>query len=410
MLEDYDKGDDLADVARDFALMQRLGVRTWRGSFGWDDYEPSAGTLDLDWLHRFADLASQYGITLRPYLGYTPAWAALGRKRDGQAWNDPPRHLEQWRSFVARLAAALERHRNVASLEIYNEENTTLWWDGTAQEYVDLFESAAAGLRQSASGLGLLPGGMVWPDADWLGELCEHDAVRTAVAIPFHAYPETWTPDSITVENYLDGSYSDDFLNVIDRCGHRPVWINEMGFATTPGKTEHQQADWWARAIATFLAEPRIEHIGIYELKDQRQDTPIIGDAPNYYLGLTRSDRTPKLAFFTVDLLTDLLDTGFITIADDEVTVQAPEAGMPRLFHHLFIRPDQDQVLLIWTRDDSVSVDLSLDRAAANAVAYGLDGTPSTLRLENHRTLRSFHLSPGTTRIVRFHSEPNPVQ
>src|SRR3954449_2781481 len=72
ILEDYDKGDDLADVAKDVALFRQLGVTTWRGSFGWDDYEPSRGTYDFDWLHRFADLAASSGIMLRPYIGYTP--------------------------------------------------------------------------------------------------------------------------------------------------------------------------------------------------------------------------------------------------------------------------------------------------------------------------------------------------
>jgi hypothetical protein len=66
ILEDCDKGDDLGDVAKDFDLFRQLGVTTWRGSFGWDDYEPSRGHYDFDWLHRFADLAESRGITLRP--------------------------------------------------------------------------------------------------------------------------------------------------------------------------------------------------------------------------------------------------------------------------------------------------------------------------------------------------------
>ena len=37
ILEDYDKVEDLADVAQDFALFRELGVTTWRGSFGWDE-------------------------------------------------------------------------------------------------------------------------------------------------------------------------------------------------------------------------------------------------------------------------------------------------------------------------------------------------------------------------------------
>jgi hypothetical protein len=47
ILEDYDKGEDLDEVAEDFALMQELDVTTWRGSFGWGDYEPARGKYDF---------------------------------------------------------------------------------------------------------------------------------------------------------------------------------------------------------------------------------------------------------------------------------------------------------------------------------------------------------------------------
>lgn len=41
-----------------------------------------------------------------------------------------------------------------------------------------------------------------------------------------------------------------------------PVWINEMGYATSPGCTEEEQANWWERAVGAFLATQEIEHIG----------------------------------------------------------------------------------------------------------------------------------------------------
>ncbi len=404
VLEDYDKGEDLAGVARDFELMRKLGVRTWRGSFGWDDYEPERGRLDLDWLHRFVELAASHGITLRPYLGYTAEWAAAGRREDGQVWNDPPARLHDWSGFVSGLAAALRRHPNIASYEIYNEENTALWWDGTPGEYAAVFQRGADAVRAAAPGIGVLPGGMVWPDAEWLEEVCRQPAGPGSAAIAFHAYPETWTPDSVVVENYLDAGYREQFLPAVDQCGKRPVWINEMGYATTPGRTELQQADWWARAVATYLADPRVEHIGIYEIKDLRPDSPVIGDAPNYHLGLTRVDRTPKLAFHTVDLLTDLLDTGTLTVADRELEVRVVGGAAGSLHHHLFVRPDGDQVLAIWDRSGTPTVDVTVRRNAVRATSYALEGTPSPVRLDGGRTLPALTLTPGTTRLFRLHS------
>ena len=402
VLEDYDKGESLSEVAKDFELLRQLEVHTWRGSLGWDDYQPAPDTLDLEWLHRFAELAARYGITLRPYLGYTPDWAAAGRSADGHLWNDPPARIEDWEAFASGLARAMRRHSNVASYEIYNEENVPLWWDGSAAEYAEVLARGAAAIREAAPGAGILPGGMVWADEEWLGELCEAGATRDITAVPFHAYPETWTPDSVVVETYLDARYREGFLPVVDRCGHRPVWINEMGFATTPGRTEEQQADWWARAVATFLADPRIEHIGIYEIKDLAPGSPVIGDEPNYHLGLTRTDRTPKLAFRTVDLLTDLLDTGTLTVADPEARVRVTSGEAGALYHHLFIRPDGDQVLVVWSRKGTPTVDISLRRRAARATEYALDGSASRVALSQGRVLAGIRLKPGVTRVFRM--------
>ena len=69
ILEDYDKGDDLEEVARDFTLMRELGIATWRGSFGWDDFEPERGRYDFAWLHEFMTLAAARGITLPAVSG-----------------------------------------------------------------------------------------------------------------------------------------------------------------------------------------------------------------------------------------------------------------------------------------------------------------------------------------------------
>ena len=88
ILEDYDKGDDLDAIARDFALMQELEIDTLRCSFGWDDYEPEPGVYDFAWLQEFVALAGEYDIRLRPYIAYTPEWAGAEGDDDGIVWNN----------------------------------------------------------------------------------------------------------------------------------------------------------------------------------------------------------------------------------------------------------------------------------------------------------------------------------
>jgi hypothetical protein len=399
VLEDYDKGTPLSEVAADFALLKELGVSAWRGSFGWDDYEPASGKFDLEWLDRFAGLADSMGISLHPYLGYTPEWAARGGT-DDQIWNDPPRRVEDWATFASTVASKLRRHRSILSYEIYNEENVPLWWDGTAADYARVLTTGAKAIRRSDPDAEVLLGGMVWPDLDWLETACD-GGDEVFDVLPFHAYPETWTPDSITVENYLGPGFRTNFVAEADQlCGRKPIWINETGFATTPGKTEQQQAEWWVRAFATFLAEPRVEHLGIYEIRDQRKDTPVIGDVPNYYLGLVRRDGGRKLAFATVKLLIRLFDSDSITVADSALTVRVTGGKPGKLYSHLFVRPDGRQLVFVWDRTGSPTVELDLPRPVQQVTAYGLDGRASEWKDFDSRTIRGVTLGGETVRIL----------
>ncbi len=407
VLEDYDKGTPLSRVAADFALFRELGVPVWRGSFGWDDYEPARGRFDFTWLNRFATLADSMGITLRPYLGYTPAWSARGGT-DENVWNDPPQRIEDWSRFVKTLASSLRRHRSVVSFEIYNEENVPLWWDGSAGDYAQVLTTGAGAARRGNARLHVLLGGMVWPDAGWLESACA-GGQGTFDVLPFHAYPETWTPDSVTVETYLGPGFQRDFLEQADRlCGRKPVWINETGFATSPGKTEEQQAQWWARAFATFLAAPRVEHLGIYEIRDQEAGTPVIGDSPNYYLGLIRRDGGKKLAFETVKLLVRLFGSDSITVLDSMLSVRVTAGHAGKLYHHLFVRPDGRHLVFVWDQSGSPTVELKLPGPFESATSFALNGQSSRWNDAEGGVIRSVTLHPGEVRIFETGSGGNP--
>ncbi len=215
---------------------------------------------------------------------------------------------------------------------------------------------------------------------------------------PFHAYVETWSDTS--VEEYLGSQYQENFVPVNDTLGEgEPIWINEMGFATTPGRSERAQANWFARAASTFLADPQIEHLGFYELRDLPRASAALGDDANYYLGLLHTDGTKKLAFATVDLITDLLDVGTLVVADQEaqVTVTAGAAG--DLHHHLFVRPDGKQVLFVYDKRAAPTVDVTLQRPGRRAIAYALDGTSTSYSAFDGTGLADITLSPGEVAI-----------
>jgi hypothetical protein len=244
---------------------------------------------------------------------------------------------------------------------------------------------------------------MVFPDAEWLESICERGGSgRLVHAIPFHAYPETWTPPGITVENYLGAGFDRDFVRSADTaCGVKPLWINETGYATTPGRTEIDQARWWVRAAATFVAEPRIEHIGIYEIKDLPTDRPAIGDAPNYHLGLTRTNREKKLAFRTVARLVSMFGASPVVQRDAGASITATPSGAD-VYRHYFMRRDGRQLLFLWTRRSRAVVNVQLTGRASRVIEYAIDGSPAHGSATD--ALRNISLEPGDVRF--FEIEP----
>jgi endo-1,4-beta-mannosidase len=400
ILEDYDKGEDLEEIAKDFELMNELGVEVLRCSLGWDDFEPVEGEYDFAWLKDFVRLAAAYNIKLRPYIGYTPRWAGTAGSADGIDWNNPPADHQAWYRFVYRLAYTLRDYPNVLSYEIYNEQNVTLWWDGSVEEYMDTLRVGALAIRLAHPEAQILLGGLVYPDHGWLRTVVESSHARYYDIAPFHAYPETWTPTGVVVENYLNSGYR-AFVRDNETLGEaEPIWINEMGFAATPDRSEAEQANWWARAVSTFLADAHIEHIGIYEIKDLPLQKKAIGDEKNYYLGITRADRTKKLAFHTIALLIDLL-SGTITTADNEAAVTVRKGRPGDLHWHLFKRPDGKQVLFVYDKQASPTLNIKLQVPGATAVKYELNGNATKYAAFDGQVLSNILLTAGEVAIFR---------
>lgn len=399
VLEDYDKGDDLNDVALDFQLLNELGINEMRCSFGWDDYEPTRGQFDFDWLKQFVALANQYGIKLRPYIAYTAPWAGI-HGPDKIYWNDPPANLQDWYDFVYNVALTLKPYKNVLSYEFYNEENDAFWWEGGINQYGKTLAQAALAVRAADPSAQVLLGGLVFPDYDFQLGLDEKGYAPYWDITPFHAYPETW--EEQTVETYLDEQYYDYFVPENNATGKKPIWVNEMGFATTEGKTELDQANWFARAVSTFLATRQIQELGIYEIKDLPIDDPVIGGEPNYHLGITNVDRTKKLAFSTVQMLSNLLNVGTITTADDDATVTVTAGTSGELYKHLFKRPDGSQILFVYDKTSSPTVQVQLAQHGSKAFRYNIDGTFAVYPSFDGKKLTNVALTPGNVTIFRI--------
>lgn len=131
----------------------------------------------------------------------------------------------------------------------------------------------------------------------------------------------------------------------------------------------------------------------------------MIGDEKNYYLGLTRwPDRSKKPGFYTYDMITDLFDKQTITPADSELTVTVVNGRKSNKFYqHLFKRSDGSQILFVYDRLNSVTVNIGLATSGSTAYIYNIfDNTASVYTNFNGNTVMNLALSPGQVAVFKI--------
>src|SRR5688572_16496700 len=89
--DDYFDGrdpDEYARASRHMRTARLLGARYFRCAFSWNGIEPKRGEYQWRFWDHLVGEAEKNGITLLPYVGYTPEWAARSAK---EFWRQPPR-------------------------------------------------------------------------------------------------------------------------------------------------------------------------------------------------------------------------------------------------------------------------------------------------------------------------------
>src|SRR5450759_3346341 len=80
LFEDYPEETTTLEIIRnDMELLKRSNVKLLRISFGWDAIEAQKDKYDWLFWDDFVKIAvEEYGITLIPYICYTPSWNSTG--------------------------------------------------------------------------------------------------------------------------------------------------------------------------------------------------------------------------------------------------------------------------------------------------------------------------------------------
>lgn len=183
------------------------------------------------------------------------------------------------------------------SLMLWNEPNNLSHWnfglDPEWRKFATMIVEAAEAVRRIRPQLTLVLGGISPIDPGFIRLLSAYGAVQAMDRVAVHGFPLDWNHWSIH-----DWPRK---IAEIEQATQKPIWVSEAG-ASTFGADEVQV--FGLLTTAKLLAE-RVERVHWYSLLDLPRDWEATtrhreseGSAyyRHYYMGLVRSDGTPKPA------------------------------------------------------------------------------------------------------------------
>jgi hypothetical protein len=357
LCEDYPEESRTLERAKlDLDAARGAGAKVLRIAFGWDAMEPKRGDYDWSFWDDFVRSAvHEHGITLIPYVCYTPKWAATDSGEN--FWRSPPRDPGDYARF---MTAIVQRYRgSIHSWELWNEPDNQAYWLGTPAQFAALVKAGSAAVRAADPKATIVLGGIAG-ELDFLTKLFRDEHIAPAVdVVNIHNYYETWNGNPI---ERLPG-YIDDAAEIVRVHGERePLWLAEAGYSSVGPRAvvsegvyraklqgEHSdeaQAAALARMILLGLGSPRLSLIAWYRINDLPAVQEVIGDDNNRHLGVQRADGTAKPARLAFAQLARLFGKTAFRNVEPDVRIDAHAQGEPVV--RTFALQDGRCVLAAW--------------------------------------------------------------
>ncbi len=357
LCEDYpEETTTKALYEKDFKLLDSLGVRLLRISFGWDAIETSEGHFDWGFWDDLVETAvDDYGITLIPYVAYTPRWNATNQE-EAFFWRSPPVDYEAFGRFMTQLVTRYKGR--IKTWELWNEPDIEWYWTGPAEDFARFVKIGSEAVRRADPEATVVLGGLAH-DTDYLLELFRDHAISPAVdVVNMHNYYETWA--TYPVEDI--GAYVGRVAEIVGRYGQgQPLWMAEVGYSTfrrgsyvSPGYEayyayEHTpafQAVQLVRTVTAALATDKLSALAWYEVKDLPPSEEVIGDNDNNrFLGVAYADHTWKPAARALAFVNTLYREPMRSL-DAEVVAARPLRS--DVVVHAFEQEDGDVIVAAW--------------------------------------------------------------
>ncbi len=342
----------------DFEVLKRSGIKFLRISFGWDAIEYEKDKYDwLFWDDFVKTGVEEYGITMVPYVCYTPAWNSPDPPDSALYWNHPAQDMEEFGEFMYDLVNRYKKW--LKTWEIWNEPDIEIYWrTHNLKQFAKFTKIGARAVKKADPEAKVVLAGIAY-DPAWIESLFRDYGVAEYVdVVNCHNYYETWHKNP--VEEIVP--YVNEVYRVVNEYGEgEPIWMAEVGYSTfrqgslvsseysnyynyehTP---EYQAVD-LVKRIALVRSTGEIDALAWYEIKDLPQSDEVIGDIyNNKHLGIAYADHSPKPANQALIFINNLLKTPVKSI-DSFVTTNADQNSDSRFV--AFERETGDVLLFAW--------------------------------------------------------------
>ena len=205
---------------KEFARMREAGIRWMRTDFIWSSVEQKPGEWNYSRLDALIESADEGGIRLLPILNYDTPWAT-------PAW----KHTNEWNEYVRRTVSRYAK--TLRYWEVWNEQNTQKFWKDapSGANYAALLKHSYEEIKKIDPELQVLYGGTSHVPIGYIEDSLKAGAGDSFDIMNIHPYhrqvPELMVPEL------------DELKSLMTRygVGHKPIWITEVGWATSRPQT-----------------------------------------------------------------------------------------------------------------------------------------------------------------------------
>jgi hypothetical protein len=358
LCEDYPEETTTSEkIQRDFAVLRETGSKLLRFGIGWDGIEEAPGDYNWRFWDEIIATAEREGVTLLPYLCYTPQWLA---SEPEEFWRQPPRDPSRFGHFVETIVTRFRGR--IHSWELWNEPDNRDYWRGSARQFAAMSKSGAAAVRRADPQAVVVLGGLAGAPGDNFARALfqRHQIGRSIDVLNLHSYFETWDNRRAEQLPRRITGYKNASQAMATKRGAAPdLWLAEFGYssaAPVQGKvsawvkaahdfehTREFQAVALLRHHVLALASGQLSLTAWFRIRDLAASESVIGDDNNRHFGLIDVAGQPKPALAAMRLWNRLMDQPTRKIAATIVGRKRPKAQV-----YAFAKKDGAVVVAAW--------------------------------------------------------------